>query len=207
MDDVAPAFADADQRDPRLRGLLLIPAVLALYRSLDGPQRPWAAFGCAVLAAAVPIILTLAIIRGRLMYPVYGIDTNDPATVALVVSRYYGGAHEVTLLLGAALIMLALTMRRGTFGRTAAAFGVAAGALQIAGAYPWLTGPLIARSRRQCSPHGSSSSAQNSHVSRTPSRRHRPLKSLVPGCRKERICREERGHTDVSAPDGRLASS
>ncbi|MFJ8579323.1 hypothetical protein [Micromonospora sp. NPDC093277] len=123
--------------------LLLIPAVLALYRSLDGSHRPWAAFSCALLAAAVPIIVALAIIHGRLMYPVYGIDVNDPATVALVVSLYYGGAHEVALQLGVALIMLGLAMRRGTFGRTAPAFGVAAGALQIAGAYPWLTGSLL----------------------------------------------------------------
>jgi hypothetical protein len=124
--------------------LLLIPAVLALYRNLDGSDEPWVAFGGGVLAMAIPIMLVLAIVHGRLTYPVYGITLDDSATVALIVSLYYGGAHEVTLLLGVALIIIGLTMRRGTLGRPTAAFGVAAGAFQIAGAYPWLIGPLLA---------------------------------------------------------------
>ena len=79
--------------------VLLIRAVLALYRSLNGSERPWVGFGCGVLAMLIPIILVLGTIHGRLMYPVYGINLDDPATVALVVSLCSGGAHMVSLLL------------------------------------------------------------------------------------------------------------
>ncbi|MEV4000935.1 hypothetical protein [Actinomadura sp. NPDC049753] len=123
--------------------VLLIPVVFALYRSLDGAGRPWVGFGCGILALAVAIVLALVFVHGRLVYPVYGIDLDEPATVALVVSLYYGGMHEVALLLGAALVMLGLSMRRGDFGRAVAVFGVIAGTAQLAGAFPWLAGPLL----------------------------------------------------------------
>ncbi|MEV0661318.1 hypothetical protein ACIBI3_08830 [Actinomadura luteofluorescens] len=123
--------------------VLLVPVVFALYRSLDGSGRSWVGFGCGILALAVAIVLVLVFVHGRLVYPVYGIDVDEPATVALVVSLYYGGMHEVALLLGAALVMLGLSMRGGVFGRAAAVFGVIAGTAQLAGAFPWLVGPLL----------------------------------------------------------------
>jgi hypothetical protein len=123
--------------------VLLIPALLALYRSLDGSDSPWVGFGCGLFAVVIPVILVLAMVHGRLMYPVYGIKLDDPGTLALVVSLYYGGAHEVSLLLGGALIILGLVMRRGIYGRAVGVLGVTAGVFQIVGAYPWLIGPIL----------------------------------------------------------------
>lgn len=122
---------------------LLIPFVLALYRRMEGPDRPWAAFGCGLLAVAVPVLLVLVIVHGRLMYPVFGIALDDGATVALVVSLYEGGLHLVWLMVGAALIIVALAMRRGAWGRGAVGFGIVVGLLQIAGGYPSLLGPVL----------------------------------------------------------------
>ncbi|WP_433221518.1 hypothetical protein ACQP00_20870 [Dactylosporangium sp. CS-047395] len=124
--------------------VLLTPVLPALYRRLDGPSRPWVGFGCGMLAAAISVTLTLGIVHGRLMYPVYGIDLDDHATAALLVSLYYGGAHEATLLVGGALIMLSIAARQGPQGSVTATVGTGAGICQIAGAFPWLTGPLIA---------------------------------------------------------------
>lgn len=125
-----------------IAAVLLLPVAFVLYRRLDAARRPWAAFGCAAIAAAVPLLLGLAIVHGRLVYPVYDIRLDDPATVALVVSLYYGAAHMVALLLAMALIVVGLAMRGGPFGRTAAAVGVGTGAAQILGSYPWLIGPV-----------------------------------------------------------------
>lgn len=123
--------------------VLLIPALLALYRSLDGSDTPWVGFGCGLFAVALPVILVLAIVHGRLTYSVYGINLNNPSTLALVVSLYYGGAHVVSLLLGGALIILGLVLRRGIYGRAVGVLGVTAGVFQIVGAYPWLIGPIL----------------------------------------------------------------
>jgi hypothetical protein len=123
--------------------VLLVPAVIALYRSLKGPDRPWVAFGCGVFAAVIPVNFALLIVHGRLAFPVYGIGIDDPAVAALVVSLYYGGMHAVSLLLAGAAVMLGLTMRRGMFGSGVGAVGVAAGASQIVVAYPWLVSPIL----------------------------------------------------------------
>lgn len=123
--------------------VLLLPLALDLYRVLDGSERPWVALGCAVLAVDTVLLLGLVVVQGRLVYPVYGITLDDPATVALIVSLYYGGAHLVALLLGLALVTLGLAMRASAFGRAVGACGIVAGALQIAGAFPWLIGPLL----------------------------------------------------------------
>lgn len=123
--------------------VLLIPAVIVLYRCLKGPEGIWAAFGCGVLAAVIPVNFALLIVHGRLAFPVYGIIIDDPVVAAFVVSLYYGGMHAVSLLLAGAAIMLGLTMRRGVFGPGVGAVGVAAGAAQIIAAYPWLVSPTL----------------------------------------------------------------
>lgn len=123
--------------------VLLIPAVIALYRSLKGPDRPWVDFGCGVFAAVIPVNVVLLIVHGRLVFPVYGIGLDDPAVAALVVSLYSGGTHAVSLLLAGAAVMLGLSMRRNVFGSGVGAVGVMAGAAQIVVAYPWLVSPAM----------------------------------------------------------------
>ena len=121
--------------------VLLIPAVLALFRTLHGAQRPWAAFGCGILAVTIPVVLVLGMVHGRLVYPVYDIALSDPSTVALVTSLYHGGAHEAALLLAAALVILGLAMVRSAYGPWVAAVAVIAGLGQIGASFPWIIGP------------------------------------------------------------------
>ncbi|GAA0223070.1 hypothetical protein [Cryptosporangium japonicum] len=123
-----------------LGAVLLIPLVLALYQRLGGATRPWVGFGCGALATAVPVILVLAVVHGRLVYPVFGLELDAPATVALTISLYHGGAHLVSLLIGAALVVLGSAVRRPAAGAIA---GVVAGTAQIIGAYPWIVGPVL----------------------------------------------------------------
>jgi hypothetical protein len=123
--------------------VLLVPAVIALYRSLGGADRPWVGFGCGVFAAIIPTLFAVLMVHGRLAFPVYGITLDDPATAALVISLYYGGMHAVNLLLAGTAIMLGLAMRRGIFGAAVGAVGVVAGAAQIVVAYPWLVSPIL----------------------------------------------------------------
>ena len=40
--------------------VLLVPAVIALYRSLCGADRPWVGFGCGVFAAIIPTVFRSA---------------------------------------------------------------------------------------------------------------------------------------------------
>jgi hypothetical protein len=121
--------------------VLLIPVVQALYRTLRGARRPWAAFGCGILAATIPVLLILGMVQGRLVYPVYDISVAHPSSVALVTSLYHGGAHEAALLLASALIMLGLVMARSAYGQLVAVVGVIAGLAQVAASFPWIIGP------------------------------------------------------------------
>jgi hypothetical protein len=123
--------------------VLMVPAVIALYRSLKGPDRPWVDFGCGILAAVIPVNVVLLVVHGRLVFPVFGIGLDDPAAAALVVSLYSGGTHAVSLLLAGAAVMLGLAMRRGVFGPGVGTVGVIAGLAQIVVAYPWLVSPAI----------------------------------------------------------------
>jgi hypothetical protein len=123
--------------------VLMVPAVIALYRSLKVPDRPWVDFGCGILAAVIPVNVVLLIVHGRLVFPVFGIGLEDPAVAALVVSLYYGGTHAVSLLLAGAAVMLGLAMRTTVFGPGVGTVGVVAGAAQIVVAYPWLVSPVI----------------------------------------------------------------
>ncbi|MDA0634195.1 hypothetical protein OUY22_12280 [Nonomuraea sp. MCN248] len=121
----------------------LIPAVLALYRALRGSDGLGAASGCALLGLTVPVGMLLVVVHGRLVYPAYGIELDDPPTLALVVVLYYGGVHLVALLWGCALLVLAAAMRKAGWGRAAVIVGVVAGLAQLAGSFPWVLGPAL----------------------------------------------------------------
>lgn len=120
--------------------VLLIPAALALFVRFDGSMRPWVGFGCGFLATTVPLALTLGVIQGRLMYPVYGIDVTDASTVPLVVSLYFGGAHLLSLMFAATFAILGIALRPD-LGAPMATLSAVATAGQIAASYPWLIGP------------------------------------------------------------------
>ncbi|WP_143448447.1 hypothetical protein [Kineosporia sp. A_224] len=121
--------------------VLLIPGVIGLYFSLAGLHPRAAAWGCGLVAAVIPVLMTLTVVHGRLAYPVYGIEPNDPATLQVVVSLYYGGLHAVALLFGVAVTLLAVAMRNTPYGRAVVALGVAVALGEVVGAYPWLIGP------------------------------------------------------------------
>jgi hypothetical protein len=121
--------------------VLLIPGVIGLHRSLAGFDPRKAAWGCALVAMIIPVMMGLTIIHGRLAFPVYDIDLSDPTLTQLVVSLYYGGQHAVALLFCIATVLLALAMRRTPYGRTIVVLGWVTALADAAGGYPWLIGP------------------------------------------------------------------
>jgi hypothetical protein len=120
--------------------ILLIPGTIGLYRSLVRFHPRLAAWGCALVASLIPVMTALTIVHGRLAFPVYGIDANDPVATQLVVSLYYGGQHAVILLFGVATILLALAMRDTPYGPALVVSGLVLGLVDFAGSYPWLLG-------------------------------------------------------------------
>ena len=85
----------------------------------------------------------VAIVHGRLVYPVYGIRVLAPDIVAFAVALYYGGLHAISLLLGLAIVLLGLAMTRGIYGKRIAYFGFVTGACAVVGAYPYAIGPVM----------------------------------------------------------------
>jgi hypothetical protein len=122
----------------------LVPGAIALYHSLAGTDKAKAVTGCGILAIAISVMAFVAIVHGRLVYPVYGIRVHTPDIAAFVVALYYGGLHAISLLLGLAIVLLGLAMRRGVYGRRIAYFGFVAGAFAAVGGYPYAIGPLVA---------------------------------------------------------------
>lgn len=123
--------------------VLLVPGVLGLYASLAGVRRRTAAWGCALIAAVIPVLMALTIVHGRLPFPVYGIELQDAAAVQLVVSVYYGGQHAASLLFALATVLIAVAMRSTSYGRPIVLLGVLTAVGDMVGAYPWLAGPVL----------------------------------------------------------------
>jgi hypothetical protein len=66
---IARVGAGLDQRGAVHATAFLVPAVIALYRSLGGADRPWVGFGCGVFAAIIPTLFAVLIVHGRLAFP------------------------------------------------------------------------------------------------------------------------------------------
>ena len=124
-------------------GGFLIPAIIALYRSLAGVEGAKAAAGCGLIAAAIPTLFMTLIVHGRLVYPIYGLEVSTPEAAEIVVSLFYGGMHAVLLLFGIGTMVLSLAMGRGGYGRSVAALGLATGVFDIASSYPDRIGPVL----------------------------------------------------------------
>ncbi|WP_437727688.1 hypothetical protein [Sorangium sp. So ce861] len=123
-------------------GMLMVPAIIALYSSLAGTDKRTAGAACGLMAVAAPVIAVLCIVHGRLVYPVYGIRIGTPDVAALIIAVFYGGLHAIGILLGAATLLLSLIMRRGIYGRRVAVLGFAASVADVVGAYPYIIGPV-----------------------------------------------------------------
>jgi len=123
--------------------LLLVPALIALHRSLAAGRPNMAGAGCGIIAVTIPVLAVLDIVQGRLVYPVFGIVAHTPEAAEFIVAVFYGGLHAVGIILGIATIILALSMRRGSFGQPIVVLGMATGILDIVGAYPFLIGPIL----------------------------------------------------------------
>jgi hypothetical protein len=118
--------------------VFLMPAVLALGRIGWRSSVSAAVVGSSSLLLALIVLAVLVMIEGRLVYPVFGI-TLSGGNIALVVSLFYGGLHEVQLLLGIGLVAFGICVLRSSSRLRLALLSFAAGALQLAGAFPWLT--------------------------------------------------------------------
>jgi hypothetical protein len=123
--------------------MLLIPGVIALHASLARVDRTGAAIGCGILTAAIPVLLALDIVHGRLVYAVYGLRIDTPAIAELAVALFHGGLHATSIMIGFATLVLALAMRRGPYGRGLAALGLVTGVFDVVGAFPWAIGPAL----------------------------------------------------------------
>lgn len=123
--------------------VLLVPVVVALYRTLADRHRALSIAGCGLIAVTIPVMAVLDVVHGRLVYPVFGINLHSPETAELVVAVFYGGLHAVGIILGVATIILSLAMRQGIYGRFVVLLGLATGIADIVGAYPFIIGPIL----------------------------------------------------------------
>lgn len=118
--------------------VLLIPGVIGLYASLEGHSAMLAGVGCGILAAVIPLMIVASVFQGRLVFPVYGIEADNPTTAQLVAGLFFGTEHALLLILGIPTILLSLAMRGTAFGRPSVHLGFAAGLADFVGSYPWL---------------------------------------------------------------------
>jgi len=122
--------------------MFLVPAVIALYDSLATVDRVKAATGCGIMATVIPVTAILAIVHGRLVYPVYGLRVDSPDIAELVVAVFQGGMHAIAIMFGIATLLVSLAMRGGIYGRPIVFLGMVAGVLDIIASYPWVIGPV-----------------------------------------------------------------
>ena len=133
------AFALAMLQETLMFGAgALVPACMVLYWRL-APHAPMrASFGSGLMLVAVPIILILMIVQGRLVYPVYGIPIQQPGLAALIVSIYFGGMHAVNILFAAATIALCLALTSAGAPRWFVGIGWLTALYDVVGSFPWL---------------------------------------------------------------------
>ena len=124
--------------------MALIPALIALHRSLGDAAPVKAATACGVMAVTLPVLAMLVILQGRLVYPVRGLPVTTPAVAELIVAVLSGGLHLTNLLFAAATFMLSLAARRSAYGAPVASLGFATAAFDIVGAYPYAIGASVA---------------------------------------------------------------
>ncbi len=122
---------------------LLVPAVVALYQSLAGVDRAKAVIGCGLMAVAIPVLMVLLVVHGRLVYPVYGLRVSTPDLAAFAVAIFYGGLHAIFLLMGIATFVLSLAMRGGPYGKPVVYLGFATAVVDVLGSYPYAIGPAL----------------------------------------------------------------
>jgi hypothetical protein len=116
----------------------LTPGVVVLFRTTRFRRPVSSLIGCSSLLLAMTLLGVLVVVGGRLVYPVFGISLSEDA-IALVVSLFFGGLHSVLLFMGVGLIAAGFAFRQENAGRRLPIASFGAGALQVLGAYPWLT--------------------------------------------------------------------
>ncbi|MFT4145464.1 MAG: hypothetical protein QM644_13500 [Mobilitalea sp.] len=117
--------------------ILVIPAIVTLYQLLIKIEKIKTIFGCGLLLVYMPVNLVVAIILGRLVYPVYQIEYS-PEIYKFVLSMYYGGMHMAALILSIATILLSFVIRKSSIGKFVAYLGFVTGLMDLLGAFPWL---------------------------------------------------------------------
>jgi hypothetical protein len=123
--------------------VLLVPGTIAVYRVLADGDRTLAATGCGIIVVTIPVMATMLIVQGRLVYPIYGMRVETPEAAALVIMVFYGGLHAIYLLLAVATFVLSLAMKRGAYAKWVAYLGFATAALDVVGSYPWAIGAVL----------------------------------------------------------------
>lgn len=116
--------------------MLMVPAVVALHRSLASTHPASAALGCGAMAVTIPMLALLVVLEGRLVYPVLHIRVHTGETAELVVSLYYGGMHAVALIAAGATAVISWATKAGPYGRWLAVLGAAGALSEVAAGYP-----------------------------------------------------------------------
>ena len=123
-----------------IASVLMTPGLVGLYRSLRGAPRRGATAGSAILAATIPVLITVSVFGGRLVFPVYDIKITDPDTAKLTAALYFGGQHAALLILGVAIFALSLALQGIPKGRKVGLLGLVTAIATIAGSYPDVIG-------------------------------------------------------------------
>ena len=123
--------------------ILLIPSIVALFQLLMKIEKIKTIFGCGLLLVYIPVNLVVAIILGRMIYPVYQMEYS-PEIYKFLLSMYYGGVHMAALILCIATILFSFVIRKSSIGKFVAYLGFVSGIMNLLGAYPWfLTNTLV----------------------------------------------------------------
>jgi hypothetical protein len=91
--------------------LLLLPGLWALAERLATDHRAHAVLGVGLFATTIPMMAVLAIVHGRLMYPMFGLQVRTPEVAEFIIATYFGGLHAVALLRAVATVVVCLALR------------------------------------------------------------------------------------------------
>lgn len=123
-----------------IASVLLIPGLVGLYQSLRSTNPRAAAAGCGILVAAIPVMMMMSILGGRLVFPVYDMQLTSPDSAQLTTALYYGGDHAIMIIVGVATIVISLAMKGTHYGAGFLYLGLITALADFAAAYPWLIG-------------------------------------------------------------------
>lgn len=121
--------------------VFMIPGVRSLNDFLIKENTNSYSFGCGIMNVVISLWMTLLVVQGRLIFPVFNLHTS-PFSAELLVGLWYGGLHAVYLLMAGAMVLIGFDMRKITYGKQIAYLSFITGISDFVGGYPWLIGRM-----------------------------------------------------------------